>query len=94
MFDLSDMPHVKKLCHKLSNDRYHNINLYQINQNIELMKEKNGSVDWEIVKGICRDLVRRTINAHCINRNTFGLFEKIQMAENLVEYFKNKHGEK
>jgi hypothetical protein len=97
MKDLSNRPYVVALCHKLSNDRFHKQNLETIDSWI-IIRKAAGQVDWDMVRQMCRDLIRRTIEAHYKGRaGYFYLHDKIHMAdmaENMVEYFKSRHGEK
>lgn len=96
MRDLSDNKEVKNFCKFICTPPYHEQNLQRIENSIARMKATAGHIEWDTVSSLCRDYIRVGVGQYSGRYDPvrFTLKDKILMADNLLEYFKNKHGHK
>jgi hypothetical protein len=100
MIDLSDNKHIKRLYMSMCDKSHHSVNLSRIENNIQCNYiQCNIPIDWRAVRFDCDKLVRLYIAEYFFARRydkdppkSFSLQEKLAMVENLLEYFKAKHG--
>lgn len=89
MIDLSDNKEVKIFC------KYFFMNfMHDMSDNMSSMDKYcvESNYDWEGIRQRCRNLIRLSITIYYNRYNCpFTLGNKIDMADNLLEYFKNKH---
>lgn len=92
MKDLSDNPEVKNFCKFLCVPPYHEQNLQRIEDRIARLKATVGYIEWDTISNLCRNYIRIGLGQYGLPPHKITLLEKAMMADNLLEYFKNKHG--